>query len=254
MLSNIQELVERSIYEVIRNLLVTEGYLPDIKNPAFIKDVKGNLVPTSETAWQAAITQITNIQSFSAELFGASSSQSKGLKRTPRIALNSGKIMVGDLGLPPGQTISKNPLSPNEYRKFDNPLESSTVQIEIHCVSDTIKQERFLNAIIGKALGQKRYIPFIGSTDKFFTKYITQYDIPDAQEGINENVYVYEAQDLYLFDEGNNSGSPISLITEITMETSIPELLSMINNQGQVIGPYQQDGTLYIDLSTVKIL
>lgn len=213
MLHNIQERIERSIYEAIRLVMVEEGYIPDIANTILFPEDD----ETGQANWNAALQTIVGIKGFAIELFGHGSSQAKGTKKVPRIVVSVKRIFPGEIGAPVTGFIINNPISPSNFIKLTTTLETVNLQFDLHLVSNTAKQDRLLNAIIAKALGQKRNLTFYDvPTDRFFLKQYNYYELPDPMEGIEEKVYSYEVQDLFLFEE--NVGENIAAIQEINME------------------------------------
>jgi hypothetical protein len=209
-LSNIQERVERSIFEKIRLLLVTEGYLPDITN-----------YPENNTGQQQWKTDL------------------------PR------RILPGDIGTPIEGYFEPDPLDPKKTIKRTTPPESAILDIDIHLVSSTAKQDRVLHAILNQAIGSRGHIPFYDSPKElFFIKQYNYYDIPDTQEGIEEKVYSYEVRDLYL-TEGTIQRN-IPTIKEITVETTVLEIESILAQDGSIIGPYVNGDEMVIDLSGIN--
>lgn len=253
-LSDIQERVERSIYEAIRIWLVDNAYLPDISNDGTFPKSGDNLTAPAEAAWLAAMAAVESAKGFASEVFNHSSSHDKGLKRVPRLVIIPRRIMAGDIGLPLGGTISQNPLDPDALLKYQNPPETANLWIDLNLVSKTTQQSRFLNALIAKVIGAKRFLQFYDNpNERFLMKQINYYDLPDPPEGIQENVYSYEVQDLYLFDKGEGSGSPVSMIKEITLQSTLLDYQSKVAADGTIIGPYVNDGNIFIDLSGITL-
>lgn len=248
-LSNIQEIVERSIYEAIRKLLVSEGYIADVRdNLAFPKNGE-DLSEAGQVAWDASLKSIQQAKQFAVEIFNNSSSQTKGLKRVPRITIIPRRLMPGELGMEPGYTTKQSEADPNAFENFENPSETSHLWLDVILTSNSTKQERFLNAVLGKVIGAKKFIPrYDKPTEKFFIKQTNYYDIPDTQEGIEEKVYSFEVPDLIMFGEkiGNTS-----IINMITMETKITDILKNVDANGVIIGPYADGDNLIVDLSGI---
>lgn len=244
-LINTQEIVERSIFESIRKRIVEEGYLPDIANYPNTAAGYGN--------YQSAIDAVKNSQGFAAEVFGHGSSQSKQLKRVPRIAIITRRVFPGDIGGLATPHYEKDPLNPNNIMKVLMDSQTSDLQIDIHLVSNSAKQDRFLNAIVGAVIGRRKYLKVYNDPEQkqtFFIHQYSYYELPDTLEGIIEKVYSYEVKDLYLFG-GQVIQPNVPLIKEITVNTTLLELESIVNSQGIVIGPYITEGQLHIDLSGI---
>jgi hypothetical protein len=217
-MANIQEIVERSIFEKLRLETLALGYIPNINNLGRYPVSGGILTKVAQANWEEDVAAIKNLKGFAIEVFSNSSSFSKGLERVPRIGIITKRITDGDIGLPPGSTIYNDPDNPNQFIKIDNPTESVNMHFDIHLVTGNAVQNRILNQILQIAFGVKRFIPVYNTLteEKIFIKQYGHYDSPDARDGQEENVYTYEVQDLYIFDE--STMRPVVPITEITTD------------------------------------
>lgn len=235
-LNNIQERIERSIYEAIRLQLVAGGYWPD----ETLVDYSNNT-----TAWENAIKAITASKGSAIEPFGSSQSFSKKTKATPRIVIIPRRFMPGDIGNPVSPVIVASEDNPGFYSEVVLPQLTVDLFLDINLVSSSAKQERILNAILHAALGTRRYLKFYDQADKkFFIKQYNYYDIPDPDQGIEEKVYCYQVCDLYL--EPTQVNIPVvPTIKEITIETALAKL----NPQTTI-----SEGGIHIDLSHIQYL
>lgn len=220
-LNNIQERIERSYFKAIEAVLVSEGYLPT--NPSSFENT-----PNGQSLWEAALKTITQSKGFAIEVFGAGTSQSFGQKNVPRIEIQSGRIMPGDIGTSGdlGFKVSQN--NPDKFVKNLVDYQSTHLGVDIVIIAGKISQERILNAIIAKAIGTKKHIvTFDDPTDRFFSVQYNFYDNPDATEGLIEKTYSYEVKDIFLYNEDSQKEiAPINKITvEIENEESDLELL-----------------------------
>lgn len=243
-LNNVQERVERSIFLAINKVLVDEGYIPDVANYQPESDA-------NQLAYDAAVDAIVAAKTFAAEAFGHSVSLAKGNQRVPRIVITPRRIMPGDIGTWINPLYSRDPLNPDAIVKTKPPYKSTNLHIDISTVSGTAAQDRVLNAVLAKALGNGMgYVKvFDSDTETFFIRQFNHYDLPDNEKGIEKRVYSYEVPDLYLTDGEITSNVPF--IKEITVETTILELQSLFTRDGIIIGPYTADGKIFIDLSGI---
>lgn len=212
-LTDIWEIVDRSVFEKIRLLLVEHGLTPDVT-------LYPN-TPAGVDAYRAELAVIKSTKGFAIELFGSGSSQKKYEKKTPRIVFIPRRIYAGDLGGNPEYIYTFN------GTKFDaevRPPQTSVYQFEISLVSDEIRQERAMNAIIGLALSKRAYVPFYtnvttGDNEEFFAIQTTFRDVPDTEFGIMEKIYTYEARDLW--DRENtfipDAAAPLDEVTLTTV-------------------------------------
>jgi hypothetical protein len=231
MFQNTQQRVERSIFEVLRKEVVRQGYLPNIEDSVRYPAVDGKFTTIAQENWEADINVIVANKGWALEIFGTSSAFAKGLKRTPRVVIVPKRIMPGDIGMVPGFDYENygDPNNPWDYNKFPLPDTSANMHFDIHLISSSQQQSRFLNMLISTMLGIRKYIPFEDNNkDYFFIKHYNYYDISDTNDGMEENVYSYEVQDLYLFPDADKVR--IKPITEITTDITVVD-----GNQKMVI-------------------
>lgn len=193
---DIQKLIENSIFEAIRLELVSEGYLPDSNLSKYSN------TPEGLTAWQNDLNAIQESKGFAVEVFGHSSFYAKGLKRIPRIVIIPRRIMPGDIGT--GGTFGIKALEddPNVLAQTRVDYNSSILQIDVNILSSTAQQDRFLNYILAKALGVRKFIPIINKTEEtFLIQRYNMYDLPDTADNIEEKAYSYEVPDIWLYEE-----------------------------------------------------
>lgn len=230
-LSKVQEYVERSFNEAIRVVLVQEGYLVDETL------LVGN--PNAKDIYESGMKAIANTKGFCIELYGTAGNQARGELRVPRIVLESGRMGIGVLGSNPSGEVVVNPLLPQTYQKVKTTLRNSQINIAAHLVSQNIKQDRILNAVIIKALGLNGYLPLYGNPGEvFFINQLNFYDIPEFDQGLIEKIYEYEAPDLFI--EETTILNNIVPIKQIDLEIKIPN--DLIPNNPNVNIPNTEAG------------
>ena len=245
MLSQLQLRIERSLFEAIRKVLVLEGYIPDINDTLTYGTEPYSEV--NQATWNTALSNIVSTKGFAVEAFNHS--VTKGIKKVPRIAIIPRRTLPGDIGAPNQPYYINSPTDPKNIVKRTLPFESSHFYMDIHIISGAAKQDRVLNAVLSKALGTKKFIPYYDELpEKFFVRQYNYYDIPDPIEGQEEKVYGYEIPDL--FDVADEYES-VPLISEITAELVALGPTSKFS-EGQIIGPYINDGNMVIDLSGIN--
>jgi len=186
-LSNIWEVVDRSVYEKIRLLLVAAGYLPDITT---FPDTDAGVA-----AYNTAMANIKTSKGFAIELFGQGSNLHKYEKKVPRIVYNARRIFLGDIGGNPEHQYTK---AGAVFNKTAVPPTSSSLQFDIFLVFETAKQERVLNSIIQATLKSRTYIPHYNNpNESFLVNNISYRDNPDTSFGICEKILTYQANDLW---------------------------------------------------------
>jgi hypothetical protein len=243
--NDVQLRVERSIFEAIRLKLVYYGYLPDITNARYTSN------STGQVNFQTDLEAIREAQGFAAEVFGHSSSLDKGNKRTPRLAILTRRIMPGDIGTSIDGGFSPDPLNPDSTIKIIPSLQSANLHIDINVVPGTSAEDRFLHAILAEVLSTLKYIQLYDNPQEWFLiRQFNFYDLPDNKNGIEEKVYSYEIPDLYLYE--GQIVENIALINQITVNTTVQQMQTILTRTGSLIGPFVDGETIYMDLSGLK--
>lgn len=218
-LTTIWEVIDRSIFEVIRLKLVAEGYLPDIT-------LFDTSTPSGLQAWKDAIDTIIADKGFYIQLYGAGSNQSKNDKSTPRIVYIPRRIFPGDLGGNPERIYTED-VNGNTFSSTVRPPQTSEFQFDISLVSKRSREERVLNAIMGDIFSKRAYIPFYTNTgdpnlDQSF--FCTQYsfrDQPNVDFGLMEKVYSYQAVDIW--DKEFEPASPAHKLVDATIDVFLKD-------------------------------
>lgn len=212
-LAEVQEIIERSVFETIRVVLVAEGYLPDITT----------YLPQSQInydAYNTAIVAVKTAKGFCIEVFGSGSNQSKYQKKVPRIVIQTRRFLAGEIGTPPEGFYQLQ--EDNTFRQVKTAPTTSVMQIDIRLVSNSQEQDRIMHAVIGKALTTRKYIQRydiaenVDPNAKFFIAQLSYNDYGEMDEGVMERAYTYQVPDIYQTEWDTLSG-PIAPITEITV-------------------------------------
>ncbi len=216
-LTNIQELIERSLFETIRLELVDKGYLPDIADTVTYPDNN-----TGWAQWEADIDAIVASMGFSIELFSVGNNESKGVKKVPRIVLESGNFLPGALGGDPQRYFED---VGSSYTALVTPPQTVDFYLNIHLVSNKAQQLRVLNSILALSIPRRGYIPYYNdSTKTFFARYLNYYNQSSEDDGILEHVYAYEIPDCW--DISNREVfTNIAKIEEITLNTNVQKYM-----------------------------
>lgn len=214
-LSNIQEIIERSLFERIRLELVDKGYLPDI-----------TAYPDNSIGWGQWAIDIDSIATnigFAIELFNAGNNQSLGEKKIPRIVIVTGNFLPGALGGDPQRYFEdQGPGQP--YKALIRPPQTTDFYINFHLVANSIAQMRILNSILALSVQRRGYVPWYNDPAKtFFSRYLNYYNNPDPDFGLMEHIYAYEipdcweTEDIELYDTAK--------INEITLNINIQKYM-----------------------------
>lgn len=208
MIEPIDQLVIRSIYHAIRKEVVRLGYYPDVDE---LGDTEAD-VEDFKRRWDG----IVNTKKFAIGIFSESSARNKGKKDAPRIVIQLGRTLPGNLGGAMGMYV---PQEDGTYNRESMPSQSTDIMFEIYLVSATSEQHYLLNAIKDNVLGQRSFIPVYNDCNAapFIAEYVSYYDTDDPMENIIEKGYVYIVPDAFV---GRNriERSNISPIKEIKVD------------------------------------
>lgn len=224
MLSNLQEILERSIFEKIRQILVGEGYLPDITDEVrYPRNPNGSFTAIANANWEADLTTIRNTKGFAIELFNYSSPDAKGTKKVPRIVIETDRSMPSELGAPAAAYTLVDPDNDEQFLKQPLPYKASTFYFNVHLVGNTSRQMRILNAVLAKALDNVKYIPYYTEpTQLFFIQQTGYFEVPGQQEGLEEKVYQFEVPDLFEISEEVYAVSKMKII-DVYIQPQLPD-------------------------------
>ena len=217
-LTNIQEIIERSLFERIRLELVDKLYLPDISDTTTYPDNQGGW-----DQWETDIKAIADgAKGFAIELFNGGTNIAKGLKKVPRIVINEGNFLPGALGGDPSRFFSDQGVY---YKALVTPPQTVDYYVNFHLISNTIEEVRILNAILALSVSRRGYLPWYNdATKSFFTRYLNYYDQSNESQGIIEHVYAYEVPDVW-DREDVELYSSIAKMTEITLNTNVQKYM-----------------------------
>lgn len=212
-LSTIQEEIERTLFHRIRQEVVDKGYLPDVADDITYPDTDPGYAQ-----WQSDIDTIVTNMGYAIEIFSAGASESRGVKKIPRIVLNSGSFLPGALGGDPQRYFLD---QTTHYQALVTPPQTVDFYADVHLVANTQEQIRILTAILALSIPRRGYIPFNhDSSISFFARNLGYYDGDNEDEGIIEKVYGYEIPDCWDANDVE-AYDIIAKINEITLNTNL---------------------------------
>lgn len=227
-LSNIEEVIETTLFERIRLECYDKGYQPDLANTGLYPNN-----PTGQNQWETDLTAIKNIKGFAIEVFNNSSSQARGNKKVPRIVISPQPFLEGALG---GDSSRVYTLQNNgTFNATILPPQTSEYYCNIHLVANTAQQIRILQAIMSLALPVRGYIPIFDRQNlvflnqNFFIRKLQGSYLAQTQEGIMEYVYRYQIPDIFEVEE-KLVATGIAKINEITTNIQVQ------GNNGNITG------------------
>lgn len=215
---NLLEALERTVFETVRLVLVSTGYLPDIKN-FDVENPNLEIAKLAQKSYEGAITTIKNSgKGFAIEIFNYSTTQQRGRLKPPRIIIDSEGFYPGEIGL--GTSPRYNRQADGSFLKIETVEQTSDFFFNIRLISNTTKQYRVLEGVKAMTLPRQGYLKwynkdFLASGNLFF-KYVSFSYQNWENEGIIEKVYRYMIPDAHEVDP-NIIGSTAA-ITQINFD------------------------------------
>lgn len=194
-LSNVIEIVDRSIFESLYRVCVENGYTVD-------RTIENVLV--DEDIWKAQEQLIIEDKGFVIEVFGHSNSHEKGRRSQPRLTYIPERLLPGDIG----NSVSVQHI-PNggSFNSTRGPTQTSNYTFKIILDAIDAQQMRLLQSIVASACPKRGYIKFytdielVGEqTDRFLVNQFGYSDSPDNVKGVLSASYMYRAYDLFEYD------------------------------------------------------
>lgn len=224
-LSNTEEIVENSIFLAIEKILTEEGYLPDMDQYNF-GDPDPLIAKAAQELYELHIKQIVTNKGFAIELFNYENAQDRGVKKAPRIVVETMGFFSGRIGK---DSTAKYILGQNnKFTKEHDGQKTSDMYVNLNLVANDVKQIRILHAICSAAIPRRGYIPrFISLADELelkpdgnlFIEYIDYNDSSDYSQGIIEKVYRYMIPDV-AENIPKIDNTEISKITDIDLDVN----------------------------------
>ncbi|MEG1415181.1 MAG: hypothetical protein RSC49_01125 [Clostridium sp.] len=187
-----QEIIERSVYQSLLNTTMAQGFTLDPNKyfPVSIQNSK---------KFETDKIELEKQKGFYVCVFGVGNNQSKGMKTTPRIVVDSQGFLPGDIGLPKSITEKVE----GKYFVSEQSFEAIDQYIDIHLVAENQNQIRLLQNILANSIPQRGYIkpytyddpPFDGN---IYIEASNFYQMPDNEKGIIEKVYQFIIKDTLL--------------------------------------------------------
>lgn len=187
-----EELIQLTIYHAIREMLVAEGWLPDIMN-FDVENPDDTVASNAAKAYQAAMKQIATTKGFCIELLPFSSNQAKGYKKVPRIVIDTLQFLPSFIG---NDTQVNYELQGEYYIRTQSESLLSDLDFNVYAVGNDSKQMRIMNNLITQVLPKRGYIKkwnqqFLPSGN-FFVKLLDAQKDDDLPEGVMERIFRYQ--------------------------------------------------------------
>lgn len=212
-LSNIQDIVELTLFHAIRRECVDQGYLPDIV-------LYPNTTSGAE-AYEEAISEIASKKGFSIEVFNNSNTLNKGLKKAPRIVLVSENFMPGSTGLDGSLQFLE---VATGFLGFTTPNLVVDYAITVRLIANSGPQLQVLNSILANALPSRGYISAYirGFEEDPFNLFIEKegyINMGFPQDDLIERGYRFVIPDLMEVERVTQLNDLVAKINQITLET-----------------------------------
>jgi hypothetical protein len=184
-LSDVLELVDKSIFEAIHSVGVAEGYIVD----RAVVDLE------DEVAWAAAEQVIITEKGYVVDLEGASNSHEKGKRTNPSITYDSKNLLNGNIGN--AQTPRYEDNGAGGLNSVKDIPQTSDYLFYIHVNGKNSADFRTIKAIVSTALAHNTFIPVYNDPGtKFLIVRYGYQDNPDHLKGSLEGIFMYKAMDI----------------------------------------------------------
>lgn len=227
-LSITQYLIERVLFEKLRLTSVKYGYMPDILKYPRTED--------GARAYSEKMARIAKEKGFVIAIKNNIHSTELGEKTVPRMVVETVQCIPGEFGQW-GRTQYQMG-SDGMYKKYKLPPQPVNYTMQIHLVSNSLEQQRVMNAILARAIPRRGYhqvtadiyedIPgaaeVIGEAGPtFFCELTVSRVYPDPANNLKEDVFQYnipDAWDITLVDT-DEVVSPLNEVG-VTLQTIAP--------------------------------
>lgn len=156
---------------------------------------------TGVALYETDLATIRTTLGYAVEIFGVGSSAARHLKQVPRIVVVANRTLPGTLGGNPDryyQGIGPDPLNPTSYTASIRPPQTVNFQYDIHIISKQARQSRVMHELVALGLPKRGYLDTFGNPDqKLFSLCYSYRDIPNPNKGLDEQIYLYEIQDIF---------------------------------------------------------
>lgn len=219
----IEQYIERTIYHAMREKLVVEGWLPDIMNYD-VENPDPNIAKAAVDSYYAQMKTIANNKKFAIEVFNFGSNQTKGMKKVPRIVIDTLQFLPGMIGNDTTPQYVKNEETGYYTRETSESIRSD-LNFNIYAVGNTSEQMRVMNNLIVSVFPKRGYIKTLDNSQlqlsgNFFVRMIDAQKDDDLPEGVMERIFRFEIPDLNEIDNQVLEGN-ISPMKEITTEITV---------------------------------
>jgi len=218
-LNDTLEVIERTLYELVRLELVSEGLTPDVTT-------YGNTT-TAYEQYQTDLKAVVTAKGWAVELFGTEASNYRGLEKVSRIVLNHNTLVPGDYGVDPTGEIVET--SPGVFQHKQGSNLAMNYFIDLVIITENQKELRKLMALIFKALPVRGFkqSPIEIGLPQFLMVLDSTYRLQREKDGILGQQYTFLIPDLFMGEI--LEGPELAAISEIHTSIYINEHLGIQN-------------------------
>lgn len=186
-LSNIEEVIQKSIYDQLYFILLREGYIPERKE--FGSD------PVNDK-YRGRAAEIARTKKFAVALYGHGSPHDRDKLSVPRIVITGMGFLPGSVGRDFGDNFEYQ--ENGRYLKTTQATPSSHYRVKIELVSNATSQDRLIESVRMAALPSLSFIPcFNKPEEKLLIEYAFTSHRPNTEYGLLQKEYTYEVKDVY---------------------------------------------------------
>lgn len=229
-LPDIEQALERSVYEALRLVTVAEGYLPNIRDYD-IENPDINIAKQAVKDYNTAAQTIRQNKGFVVEIFNYSSAEARGLKKTPRIVIQTEAFQQGQIGFDNRINYEYNEQL-GEYVSKRSPAVTSDFYFNIHLVASDVKQIRVLHGIMVTCLPRLGYIKWytdakLRPSHNLLVYYLSYLEADFLAEGIIEKIYRYRIPDAHEIDDEIITQIPPIKIIDVDITGNVDDNLTI---------------------------
>lgn len=216
----IEEIISRMLFHTVREKLVIEGWIPDIKLFPGIDSNDPDVVETQSNLYNIACKNIKDTKGFCIEVLGFSSNQYRDDKRVARIVIDIQQFLPSETGSDTSVYYEKVTINGKDMftRKQGIPL-LSDLTFTVYAVASNTNQLMIMNNIIMQCLPIRGYVKPLNEDDllpsrNYFMRLIDKGKTGELPLGIMERYYVYNIPDLQEIGPTSLEGN-VPMITEV---------------------------------------
>lgn len=225
----IEKRITDMLFEVIRQKLVVEGWLPDITLFPDTQLDDPDLVEAAFDLFEAQMLTIAQTKGYCIDVLGFSSNQYKDEKKVCRIVIDVQQFLPSELGneTAPEYIPHENPDGSIYYTRMQGITSLSDLTFTVYAIGYRSEQMIIMNKLIMECLPRRGYLkpkeePALLHSQNFFIRLTDKGRTPELPIGLIERYFVYQVMDCQE-TEGTILPGNISAIKDISLETQVED-------------------------------